>query len=341
MKKIIAGAFALLAIVGLLSLGQAQEKRDNVAEKPKGADDSGQITLTLPPPVEAATRPASQRQVRVEIVIPTDDLNAMAQVVRAAKTIQHGRTTVVVRASSKESFVGVAPILTAAVRGGASVLDFESDTLSCAMELPSSQEGRGDSPGMLGAPQGAVLPPIRVDILAEGGDGRFRAREKSYRKSEDLGKTLAGIAKEPDGNRLTVIIAPAPKAAWGDVVIACKTVKDAGFVQVHIADAASDGPAGSAGATLGPGIPETQKQPIRRVHAGEHYGCSKCGHEFVTKEVDGRGALDCPSCGKKNAAFPQMQCEDCGKWFVPAYILQGKKPGEVRNQCPHCGRIEL
>jgi hypothetical protein len=200
MRKTIAGAFALLAIVGLLSLGQAQEKRGNVAEKPKGPDDSGQITLTLPPPVETAARPASQRQVRVEIVIPTDELNALSQVVRAAKRIQRGRTTVVVRASSKESFVAVSPMLTAAARGGASTLELKSDTLCCQIELPSSQEGRLDSPGMLGAPGGPVPPPIRVDVLAEGGVGRFRAKEKSYRKSEDLSKTLVDLAKKPDGN---------------------------------------------------------------------------------------------------------------------------------------------
>jgi len=73
-----------------------------------------------------------------------------------------------------------------------------------------------------------------------------------------------------------------------------------------------------------------------------HAQCKACGGQFtIAAEAaaaeraaagDPRKDLNCPLCGKKNAASTMTRCDRCGKYYLPP-----ENAAAGQRKCSHCG----
>jgi hypothetical protein len=79
------------------------------------------------------------------------------------------------------------------------------------------------------------------------------------------------------------------------------------------------------------------------------FRCTECGHEWSADRNSVTGyfggglpsqlrPVDCPSCGRKNAAFLMARCPWCGKYHIHAHALKRGADRPKEDICPHCGK---
>jgi len=82
------------------------------------------------------------------------------------------------------------------------------------------------------------------------------------------------------------------------------------------------------------------------------FRCTQCSHEWSADQAGVtryfRGGLpttlspvDCPSCGRKGAAYMMARCPWCQKHYIHPHLLKAQAGRPKEDICPHCGKDVL
>ncbi len=219
MKKIIIGAVVcLIACVGLIP--SCQPKDPEVIEEAHRTRGKTEIILTLRHRARTTTVPSDADHVEIEwsggeLQIPLEDSGALANVVHLAQQKHGDQTITVIRAAPEELYWPISQLMRASAAVGVRKLRLQANELQASINLPVAQSGRHRKPYKT------------IAVLDETEAGQFAIGNRKIKDAKSLTEALNAIKEESQNDLPMVVVTPEPKAAWINIVQACKAIVDA------------------------------------------------------------------------------------------------------------------